>query len=68
MNFGPTRAAKRQSDCRHNWRQSSDASGVQRQICGNCGQVSFAFSETGLSQVDRARFARSVDELAASGA
>lgn len=66
MNFGTTLAKKRQETCQHTSRVTIRAHGIERQICEDCGHVSFAFSEEELSEIDRDRFARPVDQLTAA--
>lgn len=64
MNFGTTLAAKRQETCPHDSRITIKAHGIERQICESCDHVSFAFMDEALSEVDRGRFARPVDQVA----
>jgi hypothetical protein len=64
MNFGTTLSMKRQEACPHPSRMTIRTNGMERQICEDCDHVSFAFMDEELSEVDRSRFARPVDELA----
>ncbi len=63
MNFGTSLAQKRQETCLHSSRVAVASNGLERQICEQCDHVSFAFAEDELSQVDRDRFARPVDQV-----
>lgn len=64
MNFGTSLALKRQETCPHSSRITIRAHGIERQICEDCDHVSFVFAEVGLSEIERDRFARPVDQLA----
>lgn len=66
MNIATTLAAKKHEACPHTSRITIRALGIERQICESCDHVSFAFKGQELSEVDRARFSRPVDELAAT--
>lgn len=66
MNFATTLAVKRQDACPHTSRVVIGAHGIERQICESCGHVSFAFIGGELSDVDRDRFARPVDQQTAT--
>jgi hypothetical protein len=66
MNFATTLAAKRQEACPHSSRITIRTNGIERQICENCDHVSFAFAEGELSEIERDRFARPVDQLTAT--
>ena len=66
MNFGTTLAAKRQEACPHTSRIAIRGHGIERQICESCDHVSFAFMDETLSEVDRSRFSRPVDQMAAT--
>lgn len=66
MNLATTLAVKRQDACPHASRVVIGTHGIERQICESCGHVSFAFTGGELSDVDRDRFARPVDQLTAS--
>lgn len=63
MNFATPLAVKRQAACPHASRVVIGAHGIERQICESCGHVSFVFMGGELSDVDRDRFARSVDQV-----
>jgi len=64
MNFGTTLSAKKRETCAHTSRVEIRAHGIERQICENCDHVSFAFMDEALSEIDRGRFARPVDQMA----
>lgn len=66
MNFATTLAAKRQEACTHPTRIAIRAHGIERHICESCDHVSFAFIDEELSEVDRGRFARTVDQPTAT--
>jgi hypothetical protein len=66
MNFGTTLSIKRQGACPHSSRITIRTHGIERQICENCAHVSFAFAEEELSEIERDRFARPVDQLTAT--
>ena len=63
MNFGNSLALKRQQTCLHPSRITIRSHGIERQICEGCDHVSFAFAGDALSQIDRDRFARPVDQF-----
>lgn len=67
MNFGTALAKKKQQEtCPHPSMVTVQTRGVKRQICEDCDHVSFAFLDGLLTEVERDRFARPVDQLVAA--
>lgn len=56
------RLKKPETPCQHGSRMTIQAGGVERHICESCGHVSFEFADQGYDEVDRRRFARSIDQ------
>lgn len=63
-NLGTALTAKKQEVCEHLSSISVRSGGIERLICETCGHVSFEFAESTLSEVERQRFARAIDQLA----
>lgn len=59
-----------QSKCTHSELVVVSSTGVERIICETCGFVSFTFHNESATEIERERFARTVDrtdELATTG-
>lgn len=63
-NLGTALAVKKQEACEHMSSITVRSGGIHRLICETCGHVSFEFAENTLSEVERDRFARSIDQIA----
>lgn len=56
------RLKKPELPCEHDSRMFIQAGGIERHICESCGHVSFEFADQAHDEVDRRRFARSIDQ------
>lgn len=62
MNIGAGLAARKQRTCDHVSTITISSAGVEREICEDCGHVSFTFQDNDHDTIDRDQFARPTDE------
>lgn len=62
MNIGAGLAARKQKTCEHVSMVTINTAGLEREICEDCGHVSFKFEDIDLDTVKRDQFARPTDD------